>query len=129
METTNPTTTRSQRLALLCREQSEDILFAGTIRQEVKNGTPPFRIAAYVNWFWNVRLQPHFLSEEHEISTVLPAGHSLVEKLHEDHEAIADLVLSLSQRPATASLLRLARVVECHAQFEEDYLFRVIGQA
>jgi hypothetical protein len=128
MEATIHTTDQGRHLALLSREHFEDVLFVWKIRQGVKNGVAPARISAYADWFWKAMLQEHFRTEEQEIRDLLPADHPLLVKLYEEHEAIAQKLASIAEYPSSDSLLRLARIVECHVRFEEGYLFRVLEQ-
>src|SRR5215203_6074068 len=102
---------RSGQLALLSREHYEDILFVWKIRQGILNGVEPKRIALFVDWFWKNQLQHHFEAEEQELSGILHAGHPMMVKLFDEHEAITNKIKAMGEYPTYQGLERLARIV------------------
>ena len=79
---------RSKELAPLSRDHHEGLLFVWKIRQGIKKGIAPVRMAQYAGWFWENHLQEHFEKEEQSFAPVLSAGHPAMLELMDEHEGI-----------------------------------------
>lgn len=114
---------RSEALAPLSREHHEGLLFVWKIRQGLRKQTAVERIAAYVQWFWENDLQPHFEKEENALLPFLSEEYELKSRLLNEHRQIRELISEVNKKHHTALLETLAQTVNDHIRFEERILF------
>lgn len=120
MNTGNGPIRRSEALAPLSREHHEGLLLVWKIRQGLKNGTPLADIVAYVNWFWQHHLQPHFRQEEDLLVPMAPDNEHIRQMLRE-HLQLRNTMESGNF--TEGSLLETAQLLNDHIRFEERVLF------
>lgn len=116
---------RSQELTQLSKEHHEALLLVWKIRQGVRMGVEPERIAKYCRWFWEHHLVGHFKREEDLLPLVLPKEHALLQKMLDDHDVIQRRVKGLPDHN-TESLELLAQSLNDHVRFEERQLFNEV---
>jgi hemerythrin-like domain-containing protein len=112
---------RDENILKLSRDHHLGLLFCWKIRQGLKMGVSPERIAPYVQHFWMHHLQEHFAAEENILFA--PQKDILVQKAIDQHR---DIRMQIEQIAATAkpeALVRLADRVDNHIRFEERELF------
>lgn len=116
---------RSQELTQLSKEHHEALLLVWKIRQGIRKGVEPERIAKYCRWFWDVHLVGHFRREEELLPLVLPNDHPLLRKMLDDHDVILRRVKGLPDHN-TDCLELLAQSINDHVRFEERELFNEV---
>lgn len=116
---------RSQELTQLSKEHHEALLLVWKIRQGIRKGVEPVRIAKYCRWFWEVHLVGHFRREEELLPLVLPKEHPLLQKMLDDHDVIQRRVKGLPDNN-TETLELLAQSINDHVRFEERQLFNEV---
>lgn len=116
---------RSTELTQLSKEHHEALLLVWKIRQGIRKGVEPERIAKYCRWFWEAHLVGHFQREEELLPLVLPKDHPLLRKMLDDHDVIQRRVKGLpDQNPEVLELL--AQSINDHVRFEERQLFNEV---
>lgn len=116
---------RSQELTQLSKEHHEALLLVWKIRQGIRKGVEPQRIARYCRWFWDVHLVGHFKSEEELLPLVLSKDHLLLQKMLDDHDVIQRRIKGLPDNNVE-SLELLAQSINDHVRFEERQLFNEV---
>lgn len=116
---------RSPELTQLSKEHHDALLLVWKIRQGIKRGIEPERIAKYCRWFWEVHLVGHFKREEELLPIVMPKTHPLLEKMLDDHEVIQRRIKGLPDHNIE-SLELLAQSINDHVRFEERQLFNEV---
>lgn len=119
---------RSKELAPLSREHHDGLLFVWKIRQGIKLGIAKERIARFCTWSWASHFAAHFQKEEADLLPILGPLHPMMEKMLEEHEAIADKFAEIMRKPSLPAMERLAQIVNYHIRFEERQLFPLIEQ-
>jgi hemerythrin-like domain-containing protein len=123
---------RSEQLTPLSREHHDGLLFVWKLRKGLSNGTDLKIVAAYIQWFWEHHLKPHFRAEEEILAPLLPAGHAMVERMLEEHQQIEASIHINESIPDAALIESLATQVNDHIRFEERQLFgeaeRLLGK-
>lgn len=119
---------RSKELAPLSREHHEGLLFVWKIRQGLKLAVTKERMGRFCTWSWASHFAAHFQKEEAELLPVLGEAHPMMEKMLEEHEAIADKFAEIMRKPTIPALERLAQIINYHIRFEERQLFPLIEQ-
>lgn len=113
---------RHESLQPLSRHHHLGLLFGWKIRQGLKKGIDLQRIHAYINYFWQEQLKPHFLSEENVLFK--KCATELCDRALREHREIELLIKDIMDTPAdTALLLDLADKTDQHIRFEERELF------
>ncbi|HEY1115383.1 MAG TPA: hemerythrin domain-containing protein [Chitinophagaceae bacterium] len=116
---------RSQELTQLSKEHHEALLLVWKIRQGIRKGVDPERIAKYCRWFWDAHLVAHFQKEEELLPAVLHKDHPLLQKMLDDHDVIQRRVKGLPDN-STQVLELLAQSINDHVRFEERQLFNEV---
>jgi iron-sulfur cluster repair protein YtfE (RIC family) len=114
---------RHEAIVSLSRDHHTALLFCWKLRQGISKEIEPARMQAYVAYFWETHLQPHFLEEE---QLIFPAcDPELAGKALQDHHSIRDQVkhVSTSGKVDPVELAKLADTVDEHVRFEERTLF------
>ncbi|OLY93340.1 Hemerythrin HHE cation binding domain-containing protein [Cnuella takakiae] len=119
---------RSKELAPLSREHHEGLLFVFKIRQGLKMGISKERMGRFCTWSWASHFAAHFQKEEAELIPILGECHPMIEKMLEEHEAIADKFAEMMRKPTLPGLERLAQILNYHIRFEERQLFPLVEQ-
>lgn len=120
---------RSPQLAPLSREHHEGLLAVWKIRQGISKKIDVSRIIAFVHWFWQQHLQPHFEKEETALPPVLSHSHPLIQQMFDEHGEIKKLIDSISQHGDLKKLEALAQRLNDHIRFEERQLFGEVEKA
>jgi hemerythrin-like domain-containing protein len=114
---------RNENLVQLSRDHHATLLFCWKIRTGLKLNIDTERIKTYVQYFWQVHMQPHFVEEE----TILfaPVKDAAVQKALDEHADINKQVESIMASPIVQpqQLATLADVVDNHVRYEERELF------
>lgn len=126
MATTIKPIKRSESLKPLSREHHDGLLFGWKLRQGIKKGVAPGRMADFCLWAWDHHFADHFRKEEEELLQILPAHHPMMEKMLEEHEAIEFKIGLIQKRPENEGFERLARILDLHIRYEERVLFPFI---
>jgi hypothetical protein len=114
---------RSPQLAPLSREHHEGLLFAWKLRQGLSKNIEAFRISAFVQWFWQQHLHPHFQKEEQALPLILSGTHPLIQQMFREHLEIKNRIVEVSQHGDLKNFETLAQQVNDHIRFEERQLF------
>lgn len=117
---------RSKELAPLSREHHEGLLFVWKIRQGLKLEVSKERMGRFCTWSWAAHFASHFQKEEAELLPLLGARHPMMEKMLEEHEAIAEKFAEIMRKPSLPAMERLAQIINYHIRFEERQLFPLI---
>lgn len=113
---------RNPHIVPLSHDHHQGLLFCWKIRQGLIRQVAPHRIAAYIHYFWQHHLEPHFREEE-DILFILPDDDRIGQALRE-HRQIRDLVAAITPNPTIAQQFStLADTVDQHIRFEERDLF------
>ena len=114
---------RAQELIPYSRDHHHGLLLGWKIRTGIAKGIGVVRISAYVSWFYENHLSPHFELEEKYIFPVLGSDHPLIKRAWGEHQEIRSIMaLPLSE----AVLVKLADLLKAHIRFEEREIFGVI---
>lgn len=117
---------RSEFLRPLSREHHDGLLFSWKIRQGIKRGVAPRRMADFCLWSWINHFASHFKKEEDELLQIISKHHPMMEKMLEEHEGIEFKIQLIQKRAEYEGLERLARIIDLHIRFEERVLFPFI---
>ena len=117
---------RNENIVPLSQDHHLSLLFGWKIKQGLKASVSVSRMLAYVHYFEDVHLLPHF-KEEEELLFVPNKENELVQKGLQDHAAIKNIIARLyeehNEQEQIAQLTLLADSVETHVRFEERELF------
>jgi hypothetical protein len=114
---------RAKELQPYSKDHHHGLLLGWKIRTGLKKEVAIERICAYVAWFYNNHLIPHFELEEQYIFPLLGLEHDLIRKACNDHHEMRSLMASGCDR---AKLMRLTSLLEAHIRFEEREVFEQI---
>ena len=108
----------------LLEDHSFSRLFCWRIREGIKHGVDPQRIARYVQNFWQQSLSNHLKEEE----MLLLTNHScpVIQKVIADHLILCNRfteVCSCTDPVDATQLNALAQLLDEHIQYEEKILF------
>lgn len=119
---------RNKNLIELSRDHHHGLLLGWKIKEGFKRNIPVGTIAAYITFFADKALFPHFEEEETQVLTFLNENDELRRRTIEEHIEIRDLVQRISSPGFSdkETLIRLARRMEAHIRFEERELFPYI---
>lgn len=115
---------RNKNIVSLSHDHHDGLLFCWKIRQGLKNQTDAERILAYVRYFWQNHLQPHF--REEETLLFILSDDPLIARARGEHHQISVLIDSILNGPSAEThrlLPVLADAVDNHIRFEERELF------
>lgn len=118
---------RHHALQPLSREHHFGLLFCWKLREGIKKGIEPMRMAAYVQYYWKNLLSPHFEMEERYLFPMLNQDKGLIELALEDHKRIRELMLLEGDMLET--IKQLENTLNQHIRFEERTLFNVLQNA
>jgi hypothetical protein len=114
---------RNKNIIQLSKDHHLTLLFCWKIRTGLKLNVETGRIKAYVQYFWQTHMQPHFNEEE----TILfaPVKHAAVQKAINEHAAIKHQVSEIVTLDYSESLQLkiLADAIDDHVRYEERELF------
>jgi hemerythrin-like domain-containing protein len=114
---------RNEHIVKLSKDHHFTLLFCWKIRNGLKFGVATERIIKYVQYFWQLHMQPHFNEEE----TILfsPVKDAEVQKALDEHSQIAGQIKALNAAGNNAAnqLSTLADTVDNHVRYEERELF------
>lgn len=100
------------------------LLLVWKIRQGIKTGVSPERIAAYTLYFFGADLEQHFNAEEVLLFTALDARDPLRRQAEAEHQIIKRLIGQIEEKKGNVRLLeQFADTLEKHIRFEERELF------
>jgi hypothetical protein len=116
---------RCAELTQLSKEHHEALLLVWKIRQGIRKGVEPERIARYCRWFWEAHLVGHFKKEEELLPVVLSKDHLMLQKMMDDHDVIQRRVKGMPDKNVE-SLELLAQSINDHVRFEERQLFNEV---
>lgn len=107
----------------LSREHHTGLLFCWKLRQGIKRNVPTGRMQAYVQYFWDTHLQPHFGEEEALLFRQVP--HKFCEAALAQHRQIQDLVgqITAAGTAPPEAYAALAALIDEHIRFEEREVF------
>lgn len=113
---------RAEAIVPLSRDHHHGLLFAWKLKQGIRYGVAPERMAPYVAYFWQEHLTPHFREEEALLFCHAPES-DLVQQALREHMEICRLADAGATAAETALLQQLADLVNNHIRFEERVLF------
>ncbi len=112
---------RHDALKNLSREHHDGLVFALRLQKGIAKKAKIEDMEAYVNWFWENNLHPHFQMEEQHLFPLCDESNDLVSKAKAQHRDIKSLIDTQSK---TYQLLRsLYKQIQAHIRFEERELF------
>jgi len=114
---------RNKNIVQLSKDHHLTLLFCWKIRTGLKLNVETGRIKAFVQYFWQTHMQPHFNEEE----TILfaPVKDAAVQKAINEHAAIKQQVSEIVTLDYIESLQLkiLADAIDDHVRYEERELF------
>ncbi len=113
---------RVEAIMPLSRDHHHGLLFAWKLKQGIRYGVAPERMAPYVAYFREAHLAPHFREEE-ELLFVHAPENEFVQQALREHVEIRRLAHIDATTTETAPLQQLADLVNDHIRFEERVLF------
>jgi len=121
---------RSKELAQLSREHHDGLLLCWKIKEGMANNIGVERIRAYVLYFFDHHLAPHFNDEEQFIFPLLPADNIQRVDAEQQHKMLREAIDSIrdTQQIEHLSLRYFAEMLNEHIRFEERVLFPLIEQ-
>jgi len=115
---------RSRALIQFSREHHFGLLLIWKIREGLRFGIDPQRIAEYVNFFFKNYLEEHFKEEEELLFAHLDKNNELRKIAEEEHKILRDLAGQINFYPENTFLLtEFGDKLEKHIRFEERQLF------
>lgn len=118
---------RNENIVPLSRDHHHGLLFVWKLRQGIRHGAAPERMAPYVAYFWTDHLAPHFREEEELLFNHAPEN-ELVQQALREHVEIRQLAEAAALATGEAPLQALADLVNNHIRFEERTLFPFLEQ-
>lgn len=121
---------RHPALIPVSRDHHRGLLLCWKIRTGFRKLVPENRIAAYVKYFFEHQLGPHFRLEEQEIFTFLPDLDPLRVEAENQHKELYRIVADLSSLETNTHglLTTFEQALEKHIRFEERKLFMHIQE-
>src|SRR5215469_4060165 len=115
---------RNKNIVSLSQDHHAGLLFCWKIRQGLKHEIDPGRIKAYVHYFWQHHLRPHF-KEEEAFLFILPDNPGIARAKDEHYRigVVVEAILTGPSEEALRLLPALADTVDNHIRFEERELF------
>lgn len=115
---------RSEYILQLSREHHFSLLFCWKIRQGIQKQVSPDRITAYVKYFWEAHVTPHFAEEEQIVFPHLQDDK--VARAIAEHTELRQAFQHLINHPGEdpiAQLSNIADKMDDHVRYEERELF------
>jgi len=118
---------RSKVLAEFSREHHFGLLLVWKIRQGLKAGIVPERMAKYIAYFFEKELMCHFADEEKFLFVFLDKNSPLRIRAESDHAEINQLIEQIRLSNMNIKVIeQFANKLEEHIRFEERELFNHI---
>lgn len=108
----------------MSREHHQGLLFCLRIHTGLQKQVSPERIRAYVLWFWEHHLKPHFQIEEEYVFPILESTDELLIRALDEHRRLEALVFQ--EHDPVQTLATLEDTLYHHIRFEERVLFNKI---
>lgn len=121
MKTSPKPLKRLKELQPFSREHHHGLMLSWKIRKGLTNGVEIDRIKAYVDYFFQHSIVPHFDDEEQYVFPVLGNDHELVKKALAEHRRLKRLFKKTTDVPRALS--QIEEELEAHIRFEERVLF------
>lgn len=115
---------RHPALQPLSREHHHDLMLCWKIRRGLALQVDIERINAYVAWYFNEYIVPHFKEEETHIFPLLGMDHKLVKKAVSQHRRLTRLFNKTKDLASKLTLIE--KEFWRHVRFEERELFNEI---
>lgn len=113
---------RTEYIVPLSRDHHAGLLFCWKIKEGVRKNIPGERILAYVNFFSEQHLRPHFREEEALLFSRI--DDDLCRRGKTEHRMLEERIIQLNRRGAQAQeYLSFAELLSNHIRFEERVLF------
>ena len=114
---------RNENILKLSKENHFSLLFCWKIRAGLKLNVETGRIKNYVQYFWQMHMQPHF--NEEETILFVPVEDAFVQKAINEHADIKQQVNAIitSTHIQPLQLKVLADTIDNHVRYEERELF------
>jgi len=115
---------RSEHILQLSKEHHFSLLFCWKIRQGIQKHISPDRIIAYVKYFWDLHVIPHFAEEEQIV--FLHLRDDKVGRAMSEHEELRQAFRRLKEHPdedPIGQLSNIADKMDTHVRYEERELF------
>lgn len=119
---------RHKALVQYSKEHHFGLLLGWKIRQGIRKGVEPPRIANYILEAFKSELLPHFNSEEADIFILMDADDPQRIKAEKDHIAIKKQIEHIGTDQSVLQMEALADMLDEHIRFEERQLFPHIEQ-
>lgn len=117
---------RHQSLIPLSRDHHHGLLLCWKIREARKKDVEPQRLKAYLDFFYDSHLKPHFQFEEKEVFPLLGRDHEIVQKALGEHRRLR--ALFAAEKGLEKAFADIEKELEAHIRFEERKLFQEIQQ-
>lgn len=118
---------RAEFLKKISREHHQGLLLCWKIKTGQSKGIATERIKAYIDWFYNAHLLPHFEIEEKILFPVLGSEHPLIIRAMEEHKRLETLFSQSAEIEEALEQIKIS--LENHIRFEERILFNQIQEA
>lgn len=122
------TITTTPLLKPLSAEHKDGLLFVSRIRVGLSKHVPLPKLREYTLWYWSNHIRPHFFQEEKILMPWMPAGHSLINRVKDEHHYIRELILAIDEEVETRTLALLCDLIEDHIHFEEEEVFPYLDE-
>lgn len=124
MEQTIPPIKRHEAIVQFSREHHFGLLLVWKIRQGLKAGLEPERIAKYALYFFEEDLKAHFEEEERVLFSKMKETDGLKIKALREHREIFNIIAELQlEKNNPGVLTAFADALDRHIRFEERELF------
>jgi hemerythrin-like domain-containing protein len=119
---------RSKELMPLSREHHEGLLLCWKIRNSISKKIDTAEIVKDVLDVFENDLEQHFVNEEQNLFTLLPADNALRQKAERQHEELRAMIRQMAGNEGMLQdkLNEFANLLDEHIRFEERELFIII---
>jgi len=114
---------RVEELKAFSKDHHHGLLLGWKIRTGLKKNIGVKRISAYIEWFYQNHLLPHFELEEKYVFPILGRNDALIQRAYVEHREI-HLTMAVGFNEET--LIKFADLLGAHIRFEERVLFHEI---
>ena len=119
---------RSSYVVALSRDHHTGLLFCWKIKEGLKKGTSPDRIANYARFFWEEHLKEHF--QEEEILLFNQHDNELTRRGKAEHRSLENHFRMIAEgRLQEPNYFAFAEQLIAHIRFEERELFPYLEKA
>lgn len=113
-------------LQWISQEHHQTLEFCWRIRKAMSNSIDYQRIIDYVEWFYNVHLNAHFMEEEKYIFPILGGENKIIQRALSEHRKLKRL---FEKRTEPAKYItRIEEALESHIRFEEHVLLAKVKE-